>query len=119
MMLLALEPQLTFFRPPFIVEDFVNNLKGLENKSFFVFVLHGTHPGNCPNWIRRKLKTKGAKDLGYFISFGVDFWMGYIKRGIMFSPPDSPTKTELSSAEDFWEKSCYKICRSKSQGGTL
>ena len=92
-----------FFRPPFIVEDFVNNLKGLENKSFFVFVLHGTHPGNCGNWIRRKLETKGAKDLGYFISFGVDFWMGYIKRGIMFSP-DSPTKTELSSAEDFGKK---------------
>jgi len=92
-----------FFRPPFIVKDFVQNLKGLENKSSFVFILHGTHQGDCGNWIRRKLKTKGSKDLGYLSSFGIDYWLGYIKRGVMFSP-DSPTEAELSSAEEFGGK---------------
>jgi len=28
-----------FFRPPFIVKDFIKNLKGLENKASFVFIL--------------------------------------------------------------------------------
>lgn len=89
-----------FFRPPFIVMDFIENLKNLKGKSSFVFVLHGTHPGDCGNWIRRRLKSKGTKDLGYFSSFGKDYWMGYIKRGIMFSP-DSPSENDLASAEGF------------------
>ena len=92
-----------FFRPPFIVEDFVQGMKGLEGKPSFVFILHGTHPGNCGNWIRRKLKSKGSRDLGYFRSFGADYWMGYIKRGIMFCP-NSPTDRELSSAVAFGKK---------------
>ena len=89
-----------FFRPPFVIKDFVQNLIGLDNKSSFVFILHGTHQGDCGNWIRRKLKTKGSKDLGYLRSYGVDYWLGYIKRGVLFSP-DSPTEAELSSAEHF------------------
>jgi len=89
-----------FYRPPFIVMDFVNNLEGLSNKSSFVFVTHGTHTGNCGNWIRKTLIRKGTRDLGYFHSFGRDYWLGYIKRGILFSP-DSPSNEELASAEEF------------------
>ena len=92
-----------FFRPPFIVKDFIKNLKGLKNKSSFVFISHGTHPGDCGNWIRRKLKAKGSKDLGYFRSFGMDYWVGYIKRGVLFSPK-SPTEAELSLAKEFGKK---------------
>jgi flavodoxin/NAD-dependent dihydropyrimidine dehydrogenase PreA subunit len=88
------------YRPPFVVMDFVNNLEGIKNKATFVFVSYGTHLGDCGNWIRRKLESKGSKDLGYFTSFGRDYWMGYVKRGVMFSP-DSPTEEELSSAEKF------------------
>lgn len=91
-----------FFRPPFIVMDFVNKLKGLENKSSFVFISYGTHPGECGNWIRRKMEKKGSKNLGYFKSFGKDYWLGYIKKGVMFSP-DSPTEMELSASKDFGE----------------
>lgn len=89
-----------FFRSPFIVKDFVQSLEGLENKSSFVFISHGTNQGDCGNWIRRELNKKGSKDLGYFRSFGADYWMGYIKRGVLFSP-DSPNESELASAEDF------------------
>jgi flavodoxin/NAD-dependent dihydropyrimidine dehydrogenase PreA subunit len=89
-----------FFRPPFIVMDFVKSLQGLENKSSFVFILYGTNQGDCGNWIRRELNKKGSRDLGYFRSFGADYWLGYIKRGTMFSH-SSPNAQELSSAESF------------------
>lgn len=89
-----------FFRPPFIVMDFVKNLEGLKNKSSFVFISQGTHSGDCGNWIRRTLNQKGSRDLGYFKSFGRDYWLGYIKRGVLFSP-DSPTEKEQNSAEEF------------------
>lgn len=89
-----------FFRPPFIVKDFILSLKNLSQISSFVFVLHGTHQGTCGNWIRNQLKAKGAKDLGYFLCTGADYWMGYIKRGYMFAP-DSPSDNELSDAEEF------------------
>lgn len=97
-----------FFSPPSIVRDFVQNLKGFDDKSSFVFVLHGTHLGACGNWIRLKLKTKGFKDIGYFTSYGADYWLGYIKRGVLFSP-DSPTEAELSSAEDFGKQIAARL----------
>jgi ferredoxin len=43
---------------------------------------------------------KGSVDLGYFKSFGEDYWLGYIQRGILFSP-GSPSVRELDSAEEF------------------
>jgi flavodoxin/NAD-dependent dihydropyrimidine dehydrogenase PreA subunit len=89
-----------FFRPPFIIKDFIKNLKGLENKASFVFILQGTNQGQCGNWIRKKLIKKGSIDLGYFRCYGADYWIGYIKRGTMFSP-DSPTDQELTLAESF------------------
>ncbi|MDX1284751.1 MAG: hypothetical protein R3182_07065, partial [Draconibacterium sp.] len=38
-----------------------------------------------------------------YASYGADYWLGYIKRGVMFSP-DSPTDTELNAAEEFGKK---------------
>jgi ferredoxin len=92
-----------FFRPPFLVKDFIKSLKNIDHLSSFVFVLHGTNPGNCGNWIRKKLRAKGTRDLGYFLSFGADYWMGYIKRGYMFAP-DNPGENDLSDALDFSKK---------------
>ena len=89
-----------FFRPPFVVQDFVHALPKLEGKPSFVFVLCGVHQGACGNQIRARLRAKGAKDVGYFCCFGADYWMGYVKRGILFSP-DSPTEGELAAAEAF------------------
>lgn len=89
-----------FFRPPFVVMDFVQKLDGLKNKSTFVFVTHGTHKGECGNWLRKSLLRKGSVDLGYFNTFGEDYWLGYIKRGVLFSS-GSPSTEELESAEQF------------------
>jgi flavodoxin/ferredoxin len=89
-----------FFRPPFIVSDFVDSLPDLRGKSFFVFTLYGTIPGNTGNDIRRKLRKKHAKDIGYFLCHGPDYFIGYLKRGHLFSP-DSPTIFEVGAAQRF------------------
>ncbi|MGC9350322.1 MAG: EFR1 family ferrodoxin [Anaerolineae bacterium] len=91
-----------FYRPPFVVQDFVRALPDLDGVGSFVFVLHGTHRGAAGNRIRAQLRAKNATDLGYFHSFGADYWLGYVKRGYLFSP-DSPTEDELSAAEAFGE----------------
>jgi flavodoxin/NAD-dependent dihydropyrimidine dehydrogenase PreA subunit len=89
-----------YYRPPFIVRDFIQSLKKLSQTSSFVFILYGTHLGNCGNWIRNQLNVRGSKDLGYFYCAGADYYMPYVKRRHLFSP-DSPTEKELSSAEEF------------------
>jgi ferredoxin/flavodoxin len=88
------------FRPPFIVSDFVNSLPDLKGKSFFVFVLHGTLPGDAGNSIRRKLKKKHGRDIGYFLCHEPDYFIGYLKRGYLFSP-DSPSNFEIGAAQRF------------------
>jgi flavodoxin/NAD-dependent dihydropyrimidine dehydrogenase PreA subunit len=88
------------FRPPFIVSDFVNSLPDLKGKSFFVFTLHGTNPGNTGNYIRRRLRKKHARDIGYFLCHGPDYFIGYLKRGYLFSP-DAPSNFEIRSAQQF------------------
>jgi flavodoxin/Pyruvate/2-oxoacid:ferredoxin oxidoreductase delta subunit len=91
-----------FYRPPFVVQDFVRALPDLVDMASFVFVLHGTHRGATGNRIRAQLEAKNATDLGYFHSFGADYWLGYLERGYLFSP-DSPTEDELSAARTFGE----------------
>jgi flavodoxin/ferredoxin len=88
------------FRPPFVVSDFVNALPDLKGKSFFVFILHGTFPGDTGNYIRRKLRKKHARDVGYFLCHGPEYFIGYLKRGYLFSP-DSPSNFELGAAQRF------------------
>jgi ferredoxin/flavodoxin len=88
------------FRPPFIVSDFVNSLPDMRGKSFFVFVLHGTLPGDTGNCIRRKLRRKHARDIGYFLCHGPDYFIGYLKRGYLFSP-DAPSNYEQGAAQRF------------------
>lgn len=88
------------FRPPFTVMDFINSLPNLKGKSFFVFTLHGTYPGDGGNWIRRKMKMKEAVDLGYFRCHGADYFIGFLKKGYLFSP-ESPSKEELKAAGEF------------------
>jgi len=88
------------FRPPYHVMDFVKALPDLTGKSFFVYVLHGTHPGKTGNVIRKCLKKKHGRDIGYFLCHGPDYFVGYIKYGYLFSP-DSPTKHEIETAFRF------------------
>jgi flavodoxin/NAD-dependent dihydropyrimidine dehydrogenase PreA subunit len=88
------------YRPPFAVTDFVRTLPDLAGKPTFAFVLHGTWQGAAGNRIRRMLAAKNGRDIGYFHCFGADYFVGYLKRGYLFSP-DSPTAEELEAAHRF------------------
>lgn len=88
------------FRPPFKVIDYLESLPELAGLPFFVFLLYGTHPGYAGTAARRTLARKGGKEVGYFKAKGADFFLGYLKRGFLFSP-DHPTPLELDAAQEF------------------
>jgi flavodoxin/Fe-S-cluster-containing hydrogenase component 2 len=96
-----------YFRPPFHVTDFLSSFPGLEGKSSFVFVMRGTTQGDAGNIIRRRLKNLHANDLGYFHCGGADLYLGYIKRGFLFSP-DSPDDKELNAVSEFGKTICQR-----------
>lgn len=89
-----------YFRPPFNVMETLNALPKLNGLPCFVFVLHGTYRGDTGNRIRRVLAQKGARERGYFHCYGADFYLGYLREGVFFSP-DHPTAEELLLAEKF------------------
>jgi flavodoxin/Pyruvate/2-oxoacid:ferredoxin oxidoreductase delta subunit len=89
-----------FYRPPFNVMDYVKGLPDLKGMASFVFVLHGTYRSDAGTTIRRALARKGAREVGYFHSCGADYFLGYLKRGSLFSP-GHPTAEELAQAEMF------------------
>jgi len=89
-----------YFRPPFIITDYVNGLKHLKGMPAFVFVIHGTYKGETGNDIRHALSIKGAKETGYFSCLGADFYLPYLKEGYLFSA-DHPSTSELSQAQKF------------------
>lgn len=92
-----------YFRPPFIITDYLKNLSNVNNKPFFVFVLHGAYKGKTGNLIRKILRKKGGKEIGYFFCRGADIVYLYLKEGYLYSP-DSPTDGELKMAEKFAKK---------------
>ena len=98
--LLGIGSPVYFFRPPFIVTDYLNNLPDLGGLPTFTFVLHGTYRFDTGKSIRKILSRKGARGYGNFHCHGADFWLGYLKQGYLFSP-DHPTPEELSLAKDF------------------
>jgi len=88
------------FRPPFNVLDYVRSLPELEGLPFFVFVLHGINPGTTGNIVRKLLEAKGGREIGYTYFRGADYFVGYVKRGFLFSPYN-PTEEELKRARQF------------------
>jgi len=89
-----------YYRPPFNVMDYMENLPDLSGRSLFVFVVHGTYRGDTGTMMRRILARKGAREVGYLHCRGADYFLGYLKQGYFFSP-SSPTVEELAQAEMF------------------
>jgi flavodoxin/Pyruvate/2-oxoacid:ferredoxin oxidoreductase delta subunit len=89
-----------YFRPPFNVTEYVAGLPDLGGLPFFVFVLHGTYPGDTGNVLRQALTRKSAQEVGYFHAYGADVFLGYLNEGYLFSA-DHPTEDELAQAEEF------------------
>ncbi len=89
-----------YYRPPFIVSDFLSNLGELHGLPAFVFLLHGTYAWETGRVVRHALSDKGARVIGGFRSYGIDLWVGYLNEGYVFSP-GHPSEAELAGAEAF------------------
>jgi flavodoxin/ferredoxin len=101
-----------YFRPPFKVMDYLNSLPELAGLPVFVFLLYGTHHGDAGNAIRRALARKRGQEVGYFKARGADYFLGYLKRGYLFSP-DHPTSVELDAAQGFGRKVAERVAGEK------
>jgi flavodoxin/ferredoxin len=101
-----------YFRPPFKVMDYLNSLPELAGLPVFVFLLYGTHAGDAGNTVRRALARKRGQEVGYFKARGADYFLGYLKRGFLFSP-DHPTFLELDAAQGFGRKVAERVAGEK------
>ncbi|HOP62372.1 MAG TPA: EFR1 family ferrodoxin [Spirochaetota bacterium] len=88
------------FRVPFLVKKFLKDLPDLKGKPFFVFMLYGTIRGTAGNNARRILEKKGGREVGYSHYTGDDIYIGYLKKGYLFSP-GHPVKKEINRAYRF------------------
>lgn len=88
------------YRVPFIVSDFIKKLPPLDGKPFFVFLLCGSIPGNAGTVARKMLSGKGGREIGFSKYKGYNRFLGFLKRGYLFSP-EHPTKEELENACSF------------------
>lgn len=89
-----------YFRPPFRVMDFLRELPDLNGLPVFVFVQYGTLHGDTGTVVRNALTIKGGREVGYFKNTGADYFLGYLKRGYLFSP-NNPTVLNLEAAKEF------------------
>jgi flavodoxin/NAD-dependent dihydropyrimidine dehydrogenase PreA subunit len=89
-----------YFRPSYLVMDYIDSIVDLSNKPVFSFSTYGSEIGDGANWLRKKLAKRKAVDIGHFRCRGKHFFPGYTNRGYVFSP-ESPTEKELSKAEIF------------------
>ncbi len=89
-----------YYQLPYNIADCLEQLPDLSGKLFFSFLLHGTYKFDAGNQLNRIMHSKNAKPLGQFHCFGEGHFVGYLKRGLMFSP-GHPTKEELADASEF------------------
>jgi Pyruvate/2-oxoacid:ferredoxin oxidoreductase delta subunit/flavodoxin len=106
--LLGVGSPVYYFRPAFNVLDYVRGLSDLGGRPAFSFLLHGTYPGDASNFVRRALARRGAREVGYFHCYGVDYFLGYLKQGYLFSP-GHPAAEELAQAEAFGRQVAARV----------
>ncbi len=89
-----------YYRPNFMVYDYVNGLPTLSGKPVFTFMVHAMYPGDAGNITRSLIQAKGAREMGYSRFFATSTFYGYIMNGYLFTP-NRPTTDEIASAEAF------------------
>ncbi|MGC1455505.1 MAG: EFR1 family ferrodoxin [Nitrospirota bacterium] len=92
-----------YFRPPFMVSDYLDSLPDLSGKPVFAFVLHGSLCGDAGNRVRRALARKGGRETGYARYHGADYFLGYLKRGYLLSP-SHPKPEAITQAKQFGQE---------------
>jgi flavodoxin/ferredoxin len=97
-----------FYNPPYNVMEYVQNLPVLNGIPAFVFLTYGTYRFDAGEHIRRALASKGARIIGYCHCRGADLFLGYLKKGYLFSP-DNPRANELAQAEAFGRKVAARV----------
>ncbi|HOP30091.1 MAG TPA: EFR1 family ferrodoxin [Spirochaetota bacterium] len=88
------------FRIPFIVKDYIHSLPDLKGKPFFIFMLYGSVRGTAGNMARKLMEKKGGREIGYSYYTGDNIYVGYLKKGYLFSP-GHPLKEDLDRAYSF------------------
>ncbi|MHA1673744.1 MAG: EFR1 family ferrodoxin [Promethearchaeota archaeon] len=88
-----------YFRPPFIITDYIKSLPKLDIP-YFTFILYGSIIGDAGNRIRKRLNKKGGRDVGFFKCNGTEHFYGYLQRGAL-TYPSHPDTGDLERAEKF------------------
>ncbi len=89
-----------YYRPTFNILDTLKSLPDLDGMAYFTFILYGTYRFDTDVIINKILSSKNAYQLGSYQCYGEDYFLGYLKRGLLFSP-NHPTDTELEEAKVF------------------
>ncbi len=97
-----------YFRPPFLITDYLKRLPDLAGKPFFVFALSSVNIGDTGNIVRRVLEQKGGKETGYARYAGANYFIGYLKQGYLFSP-GHPNHDAFTQAEQFGREVAARI----------
>jgi len=98
--LLGIGTPVYYYRPTFNIIDTLNSFPDLKGMAYFTFVLYGTYRFDTDVFINRILSSKNAYQIGCYHCYGEDYFLGYLKRGFLFSP-NHPTAKELENAEVF------------------
>lgn len=101
------------FRPPFVVQDYLDSLPKLSGLPVFTFMLYGTYRGDAGNRAREVLREKGGREVGYLSTQGADYFFGYVKRGYLFSP-DAPNEDQMGQAKSFGQEIDEQLQQGKS-----
>jgi len=99
-----------YYRTPFNVGRYLNNLPDLSGKPVFVFLLHGSYPEDTFSSIWKILKSKNADFAGYYHAPGKDIYYEYLKEGYLFSP-DQPLESHREKAKLFGKQTADRVCK--------
>jgi flavodoxin/ferredoxin len=89
-----------YYRPTFNILDTLKSLPDLDGIAYFSFVLYGTYRFDTDTIINKILTSKNAYQVGSYHCYGEDYFLGYLKRGYLFSP-NHPTAAEIEEAKVF------------------
>ncbi len=90
-----------YYRLPTPVTDFLAGpAHSARTVPTFGFLLYGTYSGWAGKTLVRALGGEERRSLGYFSCRGADRYVGYLRKGFLFSP-GHPTAQELAAAEAF------------------
>jgi len=98
--LLGIGTPVYYYRPAFNILDSLKTLPDLGGMPYFTFILYGAYRFDTDVIINKILSSKNAYQVGFYHCYGEGYFLGYLKRGYLFSP-NHPTASELEEAKVF------------------